>query len=85
MAYNGRNNISSKQLIGPSGHQVKTMLKTQTNILKELEQRFGKMTFDNISQYTRYRVSLFDKIPEKYHETIHQILDIFEAEEKCCE
>tara|TARA_A100001391_G_scaffold183292_1_gene150427 strand:+ start:24 stop:209 length:186 start_codon:yes stop_codon:yes gene_type:complete len=61
------------------------MLKTQTNILKELEQRFGKMTFDNISTYMRYRVKLYDKIPKKYHHTIFQILDIFEAEEKCCE
>ncbi len=60
------------------------MLKTQTKILKYLEQRFGKMNFDNIHQYTIYRVNLFYEIPEKYHENVADILDMmntFSAEE----
>ena len=59
------------------------MLKTQTNILKKLEQHLGQISFDNISQYNRYKVSLYDKIPTKYHQTIHEIIDISEAEQEC--
>ena len=61
------------------------MLKTQTKILEKLEQYFGKMTFYNMPLYNMYKDSLYGEIPKEYHQTIHEIIDISEAEEKCCE